>query len=231
MGGNQPEIHLFRSPCGSENKNCSEKFPSRKGQGTRTGESTSSAEEIPNWDAEIIMGLCDNSYNSQYKYGNPPSDAPNRKIIQLATRTMDDSKTLFSFENLENGHYFVVFMNCHRHGRSAQVTGALDWSGGESSSNSTATSQSTDDDDPSVVDDDDDDDVFVEEDGPRLAKYIIIAAVALLGVWALVTYYRRREIARWHEYRTHQLLQAQDEAFDVTDDDDDTFDLELVEHN
>lgn len=38
---------------------------------------------------------------------------------------------------------------------------------------------------------------------------------------------RRQELARWREYRTHQILQAQDEAFDMNYDE--AFDLELVE--
>lgn len=38
---------------------------------------------------------------------------------------------------------------------------------------------------------------------------------------------RRQELARWREYRTHQILQAQDEAFDTNYDE--AFDLELVE--
>ncbi len=38
---------------------------------------------------------------------------------------------------------------------------------------------------------------------------------------------RRLEMARWREYRTHQILRAQDEAFDTSYDE--VFDLELVE--
>lgn len=57
----------------------------------------------------------------------------------------------------------------------------------------------------------------------------MICGVILAGmiVFLILVLKRRQELARWREYRTHQLLPAQDEAFDMNYDE--TFDLELVE--
>jgi hypothetical protein len=60
-----------------------------------------------------------------------------------------------------------------------------------------------------------------------------LGTIVFLGVvLAVVSFFvlvikRRQELARWREYRTHQILRAQDEAFDTTYDE--AFDLELVE--
>mmetsp|Transcript_3296 Transcript_3296/g.5228 ORF Transcript_3296/g.5228 Transcript_3296/m.5228 type:complete len:207 (+) Transcript_3296:93-713(+) len=54
----------------------------------------------------------------------------------------------------------------------------------------------------------------------------VVAAFVAVGF--LVYYFRKREINRWHEYRTHQILRAQDEAFDLNFlADDHEYDLEL----
>ena len=42
--------------------------------------------------------------------------------------------------------------------------------------------------------------------------------------------YRSRELKQWTEYRTHQLLQAQDEAFDLSFQDEDDLELSSVHH-
>jgi hypothetical protein len=55
--------------------------------------------------------------------------------------------------------------------------------------------------------------------------FFILTIVGALFIALVIK--RRQELARWREYRTHQILQAQDEAFDTNYDE--AFDLELVE--
>jgi hypothetical protein len=55
---------------------------------------------------------------------------------------------------------------------------------------------------------------------------LLVVALAVVSLFVLVIK-RRQELARWREYRTHQILRAQDEAFDTNYDE--AFDLELVE--
>jgi hypothetical protein len=62
--------------------------------------------------------------------------------------------------------------------------------------------------------------------GKWLSLWGIGALIAVSAVGGLI-YYRNRELNRWQEYRTIQLLQAQDEAFDLSFMDDEAFDLEL----
>lgn len=68
----------------------------------------------------------------------------------------------------------------------------------------------------------------------KLVLLIGLGTIGIAGsVIAGILYYRNREIDRWQKYRTIQLLQAQDECFDLSgldvddDDDNETFDLEL----
>ncbi|KAG7353885.1 hypothetical protein IV203_003240 [Nitzschia inconspicua] len=62
---------------------------------------------------------------------------------------------------------------------------------------------------------------------------VVVAVVAALVVvfWGLVIH-RKHEIERWNEYRTHQLLAAQDEAFDLSclTEEEDGWDMELSIH-
>lgn len=55
---------------------------------------------------------------------------------------------------------------------------------------------------------------------------LVILALSMV-VFVVLVFKRRQELARWREYRTHQILRAQDEAFDTNYDE--AFDLELVE--
>lgn len=51
----------------------------------------------------------------------------------------------------------------------------------------------------------------------------LIAMAALVVVFFALVLYRKHEVERWNDYRTHQLLAAQEEAFDLSivyDDDD-----------
>jgi hypothetical protein len=45
---------------------------------------------------------------------------------------------------------------------------------------------------------------------------ILLSMAALLVVIVALVLYRKHEIQRWNEYRTHQLLAAQEEAFDIS---------------
>lgn len=132
--------------------------------------------------------------------------------------------------------------------RSLQVTGALDWPPSHISSNdsdsSTSQEQRTQEDTtsletaaPTEASSTNDEAATLTESsqltplesksGLSIGK--IILGVLVFGVLAFVILVlkRRQELARWHEYRTHQLLRAQDEAFDTNYDE--AFDLELVE--
>lgn len=59
--------------------------------------------------------------------------------------------------------------------------------------------------------------------GLRLVLLGVGAVMLASGLVGVMYYYRQRELTRWQQYRTHQLLQAQDEAFEIGmgDDDDD----------
>jgi hypothetical protein len=51
----------------------------------------------------------------------------------------------------------------------------------------------------------------------------LIAMAALVVIFFVLVLYRKHEVERWNDYRTHQLLAAQEEAFDLSiiyDDDD-----------
>jgi hypothetical protein len=225
--------------------------PAEDKTSTTTGTSTSTT-----WwccsDDSIDLGLCDESEKGHllvnpllfqgYQYHRmshiPASGNPS--IIQQHG----------SLKNLESGNYVVLTANCDQHGRAIQVTGALDWSqqnedevsvvanstaapaSSSLSENDTTSRQNADDDDDDG-DDDDDDNVFKEEHlpsfGRKVLNIVVPCGVSFLVVGSLIIMYRNREMARWHEYRTHQLLQAQDEAFDTDMTTEELFDLELVE--
>ncbi|KAG7360044.1 hypothetical protein IV203_035142 [Nitzschia inconspicua] len=70
--------------------------------------------------------------------------------------------------------------------------------------------------------------------GSKTALSIVVVAVvaALVVVFVGLVIYRKHEIERWNEYRTHQLLAAQDEAFDLSclTEEEDGWDMELSIH-
>lgn len=68
-----------------------------------------------------------------------------------------------------------------------------------------------------------------EQQSSRVPLINILLLVLLLcgAIFVVLVLKRRQELARWREYRTHQILRAQDEAFDTNYDE--AFDLELVE--
>jgi hypothetical protein len=56
---------------------------------------------------------------------------------------------------------------------------------------------------------------------------LVLMLVSIAVIFAVLALWRRHEVRRWREYRTHQVLRDQDEAFDMSYDE--TFDLELIE--
>jgi hypothetical protein len=138
----------------------------------------------------------------------------------------------------------AAIISTNKEGRQLQVTGALDWQKNTEASslaNSTAATEQK----PTTATagsslkkkkkptQDDDNDIVITGKSPsfgsKLLAYLLTAAATVGVVIGVVVIVKNREMARWHEYRTHQLLQAQDEAFDLDFDEEDAFDLELVE--
>jgi len=60
-----------------------------------------------------------------------------------------------------------------------------------------------------------------------MGSILLLVSILIGAFFTALVIKRRQELARWREYRTHQILQAQDEAFDTNYDE--AFDLELVE--
>jgi len=63
--------------------------------------------------------------------------------------------------------------------------------------------------------------------GLSVIGILVVVLVSIAVIFAVLVIRRRHEVKRWREYRTHQVLRAQDEAFDMSYDD--AFDLELIE--
>ena len=120
--------------------------------------------------------------------------------------------------------------------RNAQVTGALDWESSRDSDSKTISSTTTTSNNTTTIrsEDDENEDAPGEESeieeeksttssSSSSKKYLIISILGVVFTYGVVKYMKQREYARWQEYHTHQLLQAQDEAFDVSyiDEDDD----------
>jgi hypothetical protein len=65
----------------------------------------------------------------------------------------------------------------------------------------------------------------------------MVLLVTILGISVVLglVVFRKHEIQRWNEYRTHQILAAQDEAFDwsclATEMDDDIDGIFLQQHD
>jgi guanyl-specific ribonuclease Sa len=180
-------------------------------------------------DDSIDLGLCDETEKGHLLV-NPILFQGYHRISHIPA-SGNPSIQHGSLKNLKYGNYVVLTANCDQHGRAIQVTGALDWSQNELSvTNSTAAPTSSDTTSRQNADDDDDN-VFKEEHlpsfGRKVLNIVVAGGVSFLVVGSLIIIYRNREMARWQEYRTHQLLQAQDEAFDLTTEE--AFDLELVE--
>ena len=111
-----------------------------------------------------------------------------------------------------------------RETRSIQVTGALDWPRSENNSTESAESIPLSSSTTAALGGNEDDSRISNSPIPQqylLLVAIIVPAIGALLV-ALIRLKKQRDIARWHE-----VLQAQDEAFDLTEEID--FDLELVE--
>ena len=63
--------------------------------------------------------------------------------------------------------------------------------------------------------------------GLSVIGILVVVLVSIAVIFAVLLLRRRHEVKRWREYRTHQVLRAQDEAFDMSYDE--AFDLELIE--
>ena len=117
------------------------------------------------------------------------------------------------------------------------MTGALDhWPQHAYVANSTASPVDLLPDDDTVTNnnfDNDDDDVFRVKELPSFGRhflnYLVVGVATSAIVISIICWWRNRQMARWQVYRTHQLLQAQDEAFDLDLTEELDFDLELVE--
>jgi hypothetical protein len=211
-----------------------------RGTKNEAGESSSTATFWCCTEEAIDLGLCDATDEGHLLLNASLFQGHHRKIEFPAKGNIQASIRHGNLEDLERGKYIMLTSNCNVRGRAIQVTGALDWPRHVDLANSTAANISAAaspvdllaEDDTltnNFGDDDDDDDVFRVEELPSVGRtflnYLVMGAATFAIVISLVFWNRNREMVRWQEYRTHQLLQAQDEAFDLTED----FDLELVE--
>lgn len=181
----------------------------------------------------LALDLCAETYEGQLIVTASLFQG-HRREIKVPERGNFNATIDNSFlENLEPGDYALVTSNCNRRGRSIQLTGAWDWpkTGNNITNAANSTYYNASEVDEKIsktlndVGDDNEESWLVR--GGRFLKYFVGGVAGFTVLVSITFLYRNREIARWREYRTRQILRAQYEAFDLTEEMD--FDLELVE--